>query len=603
MKHRYLSLLVLLFALSGGAQAAKIIYAIANGGLYRSADSGQTWQSMTGTPVGASFYALILDPTNSSVLYGVGYDNAKAAGAFWGTRDAGQTWSESLIGASISLARIQMAIDPVATNFIYLAGETGFFKSSDSGKTWSRAGFTGPVSSVTTDPKISGVVWAFVAGTNFFKSTDFGASFVVVPAKGDASLANLRNASSGRLSIDPRDSNVMYAALQTSCSGGGSPAGACGVFKSIDGGLNWKNLNQPGTFRNVSFDLRTGAIYAGGANSPVTGNIIKSLDGGATWTALNNGITATGMEVYVDPDDSSKLYAFQSSPGFFQGTAPGLFLSTDGGASWKLQTVASRSFNGAIQGYDVYGIALVAANPPPAAGSVASIVSAASMQAGPVAAESIVIATGSHIATGTATADIDQPPTTLAGTTVNVTDSAGITRPAALFSVSETQVTYQIPPGTAAGTASVTITAGDGVTGSVPVQVAAVAPGVYTLNAAGLVKAFVIRVSNGNQFVEDVYEIDPTGAVIARPITVSNGDQVYLIVYGTGFRAAGADVSVAIGGDSPPVLYAGPQGVAVGVDQFNILIPPDLAAGGQQTVSLILTAAGQAANTVNLTVK
>src|SRR5712691_31673 len=139
MKHRAFAFLVLLLALSVGAQAAKIIYAIANGGLYRSTDNGQTWQSVPGKPVVASFYALILDPTNPSILYAVGYDNDKAAGAFWGSRDAGQTWSESLIGASVSLARIQMAIDPVATNFIYLAGETGFFKSSDSGKTWSRS--------------------------------------------------------------------------------------------------------------------------------------------------------------------------------------------------------------------------------------------------------------------------------------------------------------------------------------------------------------------------------------------------------------------------------------------------------------------------------
>ena len=149
-----------------------------------------------------------------------------------------------------------------------------------------------------------------------------------------------------------------------------------------------------------------------------------------------------------------------------------------------------------------------------------------------------------------------------------------------------------------------TITAGDGVTGTVQVQVAAVSPGVYTLNAAGLIKAVVLRVSNGIEFVEDVYEIDPTGAVIARPITISNGDQVSLIGYGTGFRAAGTGgVTVTLGADSPPILYAGPQGVAVGVDQFNILIPPDLAAGGPQVVPIVLTAGGQTANTVNVTIQ
>jgi uncharacterized protein (TIGR03437 family) len=85
--------------------------------------------------------------------------------------------------------------------------------------------------------------------------------------------------------------------------------------------------------------------------------------------------------------------------------------------------------------------------------------------------------------------------------------------------------------------------------------------------------------------------------------TVSNGDQVYLLVYGTGFRAAGGDVSATIGGITAPVLYAGPQGVQPGIDQFNILIPPELGTGTAQVVQIVLTAAGQTANTVNVTVQ
>src|SRR5262249_32701723 len=134
-----------------------------------------------------------------------------------------------------------------------------------------------------------------------------------------------------------------------------------------------------------------------------------------------------------------------------------------------------------------------------------------------------------------------------------------------------------------------------------PLQVAAVSPGVYTLNPAGLVKAVALRMSNGIEFVEDVYEIDPAGAVIAHPITISNGDPVQLVAYGTGFRAAGAGgVTVTIGGVSAQVLYAGPQGVTPGIDQLNVLIPPALGPG---VAPLILTAGGQTANTVNLTVQ
>src|SRR5260221_9348727 len=116
------------------------------------------------------------------------------------------------------------------------------------------------------------------------------------------------------------------------------------------------------------------------------------------------------------------------------------------------------------------------------------MVSAASGVAGPLAAESIVVATGSHIATGSGTGDYDNPPTVLAGTTINVTDSAGVTRAAVLFTISPTQVTYQIPPGTATGPATVTITAPDGGTRTGPGQISAAAPGLYTPNSRGPAK-------------------------------------------------------------------------------------------------------------------
>lgn len=225
----------------------------------------------------------------------------------------------------------------------------------------------------------------------------------------------------------------------------------------------------------------------------------------------------------------------------------------------------------------------------------------AGIQDGPVSAESIVTSNASHLATDTASADVDQPPTTLAGTTVTIADSNATSRAAVLFSVSPKQVTYEIPAGVADGAATVTVTAADGVVTTGPLQIAHVSPGVYSLNPAGLVKAYVMRVSNGNVFIEDVYKIDSTGAVIARPVTISNGDQIQLIAYGTGFRAAGTvGVSVTIGGENVKVNYAGPQGVAPGVDQFTILIPPGLPPG---VVRIVLTAEGQAANTVTMAVQ
>jgi uncharacterized protein (TIGR03437 family) len=60
-------------------------------------------------------------------------------------------------------------------------------------------------------------------------------------------------------------------------------------------------------------------------------------------------------------------------------------------------------------------------------------------------------------------------------------------------------------------------------------------------------------------------------------------------------------VTVAIQGINAPVGYAGPQGVIAGLDQVNVLLPPQLAGSG--TVNIVLTAALKAANVVNIAIQ
>ncbi|MGH9846919.1 MAG: hypothetical protein ACREEM_50115, partial [Blastocatellia bacterium] len=87
-------------------------------------------------------------------------------------------------------------------------------------------------------------------------------------------------------------------------------------------------------------------------------------------------------------------------------------------------------------------------------------VSAASYSGAALANESIVSAFGSGLATATMAAPTIPLPTTLGNTTVKVRDGAGTERLSPLFFVSPTQVNYQIPPGTAIGSATITITNG-----------------------------------------------------------------------------------------------------------------------------------------------
>ena len=98
--------------------------------------------------------------------------------------------------------------------------------------------------------------------------------------------------------------------------------------------------------------------------------------------------------------------------------------------------------------------------------------SAASFASTPLASESIISAFGSDLSTttqGTATAPL---PTTLAGTTVKVKDSAGSKRPASLFFVSPAQLNYQMPLSLVAAAATITSTSANGIISAGQVEIA-----------------------------------------------------------------------------------------------------------------------------------
>jgi uncharacterized protein (TIGR03437 family) len=134
-------------------------------------------------------------------------------------------------------------------------------------------------------------------------------------------------------------------------------------------------------------------------------------------------------------------------------------------------------------------------------------------------------------------------------------------------------------------------------------QVADIAPGLFTLSSSQLVAANVLRISNGQQSFEAVYQIDNSGAVVARAIDLGPaGDQVYLLLYGTGIAAAGtANTTVRIGGVPSPVSFSGQQGTFDGLDQVNVQIPSILAGVGYIPISL--SAAGKGANNVRILIK
>ncbi len=242
-----------------------------------------------------------------------------------------------------------------------------------------------------------------------------------------------------------------------------------------------------------------------------------------------------------------------------------------------------------------------------AVGSVASV-SAASFSGTTLANESIVAAFGAGLATATQTAATVPLPTSLAGTTITVKDSAGVERPAPIFFVSPNQVNYQIPPETMAGLATMTIAGGAGTISTGAAQIATVAPGLFTANAngQGVAAAVALRIkADGTQSFEPVARFDAaTNRFVSAPIDLGPAsDQVFLILFGTGFRFANSPsaATATIGGANAEVLFAGEAPGFVGMDQANVRLSRSLIGRGE--VDVVLVADGKMANTVRVNIK
>jgi uncharacterized protein (TIGR03437 family) len=231
-------------------------------------------------------------------------------------------------------------------------------------------------------------------------------------------------------------------------------------------------------------------------------------------------------------------------------------------------------------------------------------VNAASFLQGPLAPNEFASALGAGLATVTQPAVVPYP-TNVGGTTVTVTDSAGVPRLAALSYVSPTLVNYIVPGGVALGPATVTVAVGGVAASSGSVTIAAIGPGVFLFGGTNIVAAYVTRVKADNsQTNENIYAVS-NGALVAAPIDLGPAtDQVFLVLYATGLRghsAASNSVTVTAGGVNTQVTYAGAQPHYPGLDQIDALLPRSLV--GKGDVVIQVTVDGQPANPGHATIK
>ena len=513
----------------------------------------------------------------------------------WSTTDNGTTWTQINTGLTF------LDVKALAANGTTLYAGTnggGIFRSSDSGATWTalNTGLTNPlVYALATNGTD---VYAGTYGSGIFRLN--GTTWTAV---------NTGISSSARVYSLMINGSDLWAGGELIIN---DPHH---LFRSSDRGATWVTTGGTDTSKSAAPSEFVYSMAVSGTTlmAATLDGIYRSTNNGTNWLRLNS-LPVQGASILSVPTAS----AFYVSGSTLDGGTYGVSVTTDNGNTWR---ASSYGLPGAVplavSGTNLFagsslGGVLTSPVQPPANISV----SAADYRAiNSHASESIASIFGQALATAPATALSLPLPTTLNGTTVKVLDSLGVERSAPLFYVSPTQVNYQVPAGTAAGWAYVTVKNSAGVSSYATTRIVSGAFSLFTFNSTGtgVPAAYIQRVkANGSQQIEIVGQYDSVlNNWVTTPIDLGpESDQVYLVLFGTGIRGWDGSTASAVcyfGTDTTsyiPALpsYAGAQPNFVGVDQINVLLPRGLAGRGE--INLYVTAnGGPTSNIVKINVR
>ncbi len=290
------------------------------------------WRNV-GPSRGGRALAVAGDPSKPLVYY-FGAVN----GGVWKTANAGQTWENLTDGKSDLSSVSAIAVAPSDPSVIWAgSGEgapredltygTGVYRSTDGGQSWQARGLanTQQITSVRVHPKDADVVYVTALGHAFgpsadrgvFRTRDGGVTWKKVLFLDDSTGA-------ADLSMDATNPRILYASMwkfQRTPWGMNAGSGRSGLWKSTDGGDSWSELTfNPGMPKGpvgkigVSVSPANGQrVYADIEARDSLGGIFRSDDAGATWTRTNSDQTFVVrpfyyMSVTADPTNENVVY-------------------------------------------------------------------------------------------------------------------------------------------------------------------------------------------------------------------------------------------------------------------------------------------------------
>ena len=277
-------------------------------------------------PDGNRAIAVVGEPGNPLVIY-VG----AASGGLWKTTDGGVNWDPIFDDQEASSVSA-LAMAPSESNVIWAGtGETfvirpahamgdGIYRSTDAGHTWRHMGLeeTGRIGRIRIDPRDSDVVFACALGHAYgpqpergvYRTRDGGTTWdLILHVSEDAGCIDL--------AMDPTNPRILFASfwdVQIDTWGLDSGGPDSGVWRSTDGGDTWERLDHRGTGLPEDPDQHIGKVA-----------------------------------VEVAPSDPGRVYVLteEASPGFYR--------SDDYGDTWSLE-LRNHTINERAPYYTRFGV-------------------------------------------------------------------------------------------------------------------------------------------------------------------------------------------------------------------------------------------------------
>ncbi|EAQ98141.2 WD40/YVTN/BNR-like repeat-containing protein [Congregibacter litoralis] len=278
-----------------------------------------------------------------------------SGGGVWKTSDYGTTWNNISDGYFASPSIGDIAASQTDTNLLYVGTGSdglrsnvipgkGVYKSTNGGDSWTHIGLedSGHIGAVEIDPTDNNTVWVAAIGSAFadnperglYKTENGGVSWSQVLKISDAvGIADVE--------LLPNNPEVVFAAAWkarrqpwTIISGGTQEEG--GLFKSVDGGDNWRRITAglpTGLIGKIDIAISasdSSVVYALVEAPGEEGGLYRSDDQGETFTQVSSkkGLRIRPFyygNVEADPTDADVVYVL----------ATDYFKSVDGGKSWE----------------------------------------------------------------------------------------------------------------------------------------------------------------------------------------------------------------------------------------------------------------------------